>query len=64
MKRTSNLSNVVFLDPGLPVVDEGIPSSVVVLVLTKRPLVNDPIVASVFKERWCWLLATVKIALR
>jgi hypothetical protein len=59
MKRTSNLSNVVFLDPGLPVVDEGIPSSVVVLVLTKCPLVNDPIVASVFKERWCCLSATV-----
>jgi hypothetical protein len=41
------------------VVNESIPSSVVVLVLTKRPLVNDPVVASVFKERWCCLLATV-----
>jgi hypothetical protein len=59
LKHTSNLSNVVFLDPGLPMVDEGIPSSVVVLVLTKRPLVDDPVVASVFKERWCCLLATV-----
>ena len=53
LKRTSNLSNVVFLNPGLPVVHEGIPSSIVVLVLTECPLVNDPVVASVFKERWC-----------
>jgi hypothetical protein len=64
LKHTSNLSNVIFLDPCLPVVDESIPSSVVVLVLAECPLVNDPIVASVFKERLCWLLATVKIALR
>lgn len=54
LKRTSNLSNVVFLDPGLPVVYEGIPSSIIVLVLTKCPLVNDTIIASVFKERRRW----------
>jgi hypothetical protein len=59
LKHTSNLRNVVFLDPCLPVVDEGIPSSVVVLVLAERPLVNDPVVASVFKERWCWMSATL-----
>jgi len=59
LKHTSNLSNVVFLDPGLPMVHEGIPSSIVVLVLTKCPFVNDTIVASVLEERRCWWLAAV-----
>jgi hypothetical protein len=59
LKRTSNLSNVVFLNPGLPVVDEGIPSSVVVLVLTERPFVNDPVVAGILKERRCCLSANI-----
>ena len=49
VKRTSNLSNVILLNPCLPVVHQGIPSSVVVLVLTERPFVNDALVASVLK---------------
>ena len=52
MKRTSNLSDIVLLNPGLPVVHQGIPSSVVILVLTERPFVNDALVASVLKEGW------------
>jgi hypothetical protein len=51
MKRTSNLSNVVFLDPGIPVVHQRIPGSIVVLILAECPLVDDTIVARVFKER-------------
>jgi len=54
LKRTSNLSNVVFLDPALPVVYEGIPSSIIVLILAECPFINNPIIASVLKQRRRW----------
>lgn len=49
MKRTSNLSDIILLNPGLPMVHQGIPSSVIVLVLAERPFVDDALVASVLK---------------
>jgi hypothetical protein len=54
---TGNLCNVVLLDPRVPVVDERIACSVVILVLAKCPLVNDSLVPRVFEKRWCYLLA-------
>lgn len=47
--HTGNLGNVILLYPRVPVVDKRIACSVVVLVLAKRPLVDDPLVAGVLK---------------
>jgi hypothetical protein len=57
MKRTSNLSNVIFLNPCLPVVHQSVPSGVVVLVLAKRPLVDDSLITGVLKEGGSYLSA-------
>lgn len=59
LKRTSNLSNVILLNPGLPMVHQSIPSRVVILILTKRPLVNDTVAAGVLEQRWGWESAPI-----
>ena len=47
---TGDLAEIVFGDPGVPVIDECAVSSIVILILAKGILVNDTVIAGIREE--------------